>query len=291
MSSNEGEVRVARWYFGGLAGAGAACCTHPLDLLKVHLQTGGHVKQMNIVNMTIHIVKNDGVLALYSGLTGSILRQMTYTLTRFAVYGYMKDTMTKPGEVLPFHMKVLLAGVSGAAGGFVGTPGDMINVRMQNDVKLPKAQRRNYAHALDGLWKVYKHEGLNSCFNGASAATGRAVLMNIGQLSFYDQAKQVLLESGMFVDNFLTHFLASFIAGGAATILTQPVDVVKTRMMNAKPGEYTGMMHCITDLAKTGPMAFYKGLVPAFIRLAPHTILLFVFFEQLRMKFGTVEKK
>ena len=24
-----------RWYFGGLASAGAACVTHPLDLLKV----------------------------------------------------------------------------------------------------------------------------------------------------------------------------------------------------------------------------------------------------------------
>jgi len=27
---------VARWYFGGLGSAGAACCTHPLDLLKVY---------------------------------------------------------------------------------------------------------------------------------------------------------------------------------------------------------------------------------------------------------------
>lgn len=33
------EQRVSRWYFGGLASSGAACCTHPLDLLKV---TGGH---------------------------------------------------------------------------------------------------------------------------------------------------------------------------------------------------------------------------------------------------------
>ncbi|KAG8321437.1 hypothetical protein J6590_046612 [Homalodisca vitripennis] len=26
--------KLSRWYFGGLASAGAACCTHPLDLLK-----------------------------------------------------------------------------------------------------------------------------------------------------------------------------------------------------------------------------------------------------------------
>lgn len=29
------EPRVSRWYFGGLASCGAACCTHPLDLVKV----------------------------------------------------------------------------------------------------------------------------------------------------------------------------------------------------------------------------------------------------------------
>ena len=29
------ETKIARWYFGGLASAGAACCTHPLDLIKV----------------------------------------------------------------------------------------------------------------------------------------------------------------------------------------------------------------------------------------------------------------
>lgn len=29
-----------------------------------------------------------------------------------------------------------MAGISGACGGFIGTPGDMVNVRMQNDMKV-----------------------------------------------------------------------------------------------------------------------------------------------------------
>ena len=39
------KKRLAKWYFGGLGSAGAACCTHPLDLIKVHLQTqqGGNM--------------------------------------------------------------------------------------------------------------------------------------------------------------------------------------------------------------------------------------------------------
>ena len=39
MADKTEKPRLAKWYFGGLGSAGAACCTHPLDLLKVHLQT------------------------------------------------------------------------------------------------------------------------------------------------------------------------------------------------------------------------------------------------------------
>ena len=34
------QVKAHRWYFGGLASAGAAVFTHPLDLLKASLWLG-----------------------------------------------------------------------------------------------------------------------------------------------------------------------------------------------------------------------------------------------------------
>lgn len=61
----------------------------------------------------------------------------------------------------------------------------MINVRMQNDVKLPPAERRNYKNAIDGLIKVYRFEGPKALFNGASMATSRAIMMTIGQVSLW----------------------------------------------------------------------------------------------------------
>lgn len=79
------KKRITRWYFGGLASAGAACCTHPLDLLKVHLQTAGK-ERTNLITSTLNIVRNQGVLALYNGLSASLLRQLTYSTTRFAMY-------------------------------------------------------------------------------------------------------------------------------------------------------------------------------------------------------------
>lgn len=71
-------------------------------------------------------------------------------------------------------------------------------------------------------------------------------------------------------------------------MLTQPLDVLKTRAMNAKPGEFKGPVDLITFTAKQGPMAFFKGFVPAFVRLGPHTILTFIFLEQIRQNFGVL---
>uniref|UniRef100_A0A8C4LD73 Mitochondrial dicarboxylate carrier n=1 Tax=Equus asinus TaxID=9793 RepID=A0A8C4LD73_EQUAS len=289
------EARVSRWYFGGLASCGAACCTHPLDLLKVHLQTQQEVK-MRMTGMALQVVRSDGVLALYNGLSASLCRQMTYSLTRFAIYETVRDHVTAGSQgPPPFYKKVLLGSISGCIGGFVGTPADMVNVRMQNDMKLPKNQRRNYAHALDGLYRVAREEGLKKLFSGATMASSRGVFVTVGQLSCYDQAKQLVLSTGYLSDSIVTHFVASFIAaagdpphptqGGCATFLCQPLDVLKTRLMNSK-GEYRGVFHCAVETAKLGPLAFYKGLLPAAIRLMPHTVLTFVFLEQLRKHFG-----
>lgn len=177
------EKRVARWYFGGLASAGAACCTHPLDLLKVHLQTATTKgSKQGLIGNTLLIVKNQGILALYNGLSASLMRQLTYSTTRFGIYEVGKQGLSKPGEQMPFYQRVILAGMSGAAGGLVGTPADMINVRMQNDIKLPLDSRRNYKHAIDGLIQVYTREGPTKLFNGASMATSRAIMMTIGQV-------------------------------------------------------------------------------------------------------------
>uniref|UniRef100_A0A673IKG8 Mitochondrial dicarboxylate carrier-like n=1 Tax=Sinocyclocheilus rhinocerous TaxID=307959 RepID=A0A673IKG8_9TELE len=261
------EKRMSRWYFGGIASCGAACCTHPLDLVKVHLQTQQEVK-MRMVGMAMHVVKNDGVLALYNGLSASLCRQMSYSLTRFAIYETVRDMMGSGGQgPMPFYQKVLLGAFGGFTGGFIGTPADMVNVRMQNDMKLPAFQ------------------DLSQLFSGATMASSRGALVTVGQLACYDQAKQLVLGTGLMGDNILTHFLSSFIAGGCATFLCQPLDVMKTRLMNSK-GEYRGVIHCLTETARLGPLAFYKGLVPAGIRLIPHTVLTFVFLEQLKKYFG-----
>ncbi|XP_008471495.1 mitochondrial dicarboxylate carrier-like, partial [Diaphorina citri] len=120
-------------------------------------------------------------------------------------------------------------------GGLVGTPADMVNVRMQNDVKLPPEQRRNYKHAIDGMIRVYKEEGFKRLY-----------------------VKLGLLSTPYFEDNATTHFLSSLTAGAIATTMTQPLDVLKTRAMNATPGQFNSMWALVTYTAKLGPAGFFK---------------------------------
>ena len=79
--------RKNRWFDGGLAASGACCFTHPLDLLKVHLQTTGGTGKLGIVGQTAHIIRSQGALAMFNGLSASVLRNLTYSTTRFAIYG------------------------------------------------------------------------------------------------------------------------------------------------------------------------------------------------------------
>lgn len=172
-----------------------------------------------------------------------------------------------------------------------GTPGDVVNVRMQNDIKLPMDLRRNYNHVIDGMRMVVKYEGSRALFSGTTMATSRAVLMTIGQLSMYDQFKQLLLTrtpEGLLKDDTVTHLIASLLAGTTATTLTQPLDVIKTRLMNETTGHYKGAVDVARSILRDyGVFGFFRGYVPAFIRLAPHTMLTFVFLEELRKNFGT----
>jgi len=169
----------------------------------------------------------------------------------------------------------------------VGTPCDLVNVRMQNDTKLPFNHRRNYKHIFDGAIRVSREEDVANLLNGCSVNVMRGALMTIGQLAFYDQIKQMVLHYELGKDNTVTHLACSCAAGSAATALTMPLDVLKTRMMNAPvDAKFRGLVDCFIYTAKLGPSTFFKGFVPAWVRISPHTVILFLVLEQMRMYFG-----
>ena len=227
----------------------------------------------------VHVFKAEGFLGLYSGLSASLLRQVTYSTTRFGIYEELKSDFTTHKSSPSFPTLIALASTSGFLGGVAGTPADVLNVRMQHDAALPPNERRNYKNAIDGLIRMTREEGWKSLFRGVWPNSMRAVLMTASQLASYDGFKRVLIEHTPLSDNLTTHFTASFLAGFVATTICSPVDVIKTRIMSSQ--ESKGLAKLLADVYRhEGVGWMFRGWVPSFIRLGPHTIATFLFLEQ-----------
>lgn len=263
--------------------------------VRLQTQPASGVK-LNMSQMFAHIAKTDGISGLYRGvrpqtilirtrctdplqLSAAQLRQMTYSMTRFGVYETLKDRFTTSDTKPSFLTLVGMASISGFMGGFAGNPGDILNVRMQHDSALPPEKRRNYKHALNGVVRMAREEGVAALWKGVWPNSARAVLMTVGQLATYDGFKDMLLKYTPLEDNLSSHFTASFMAGFVATTICSPVDVIKTRVMSSHVKE--GLVKLVTDITRQeGLRWMFKGWVPSFIRVGPHTVLTFLFLEQ-----------
>jgi len=287
------------FWLGGVAASMAACCTHPLDLTKVRMQTlrpaaAGSLKAPSTLSIIRYSIAKEGIRSLYTGLSASLLRQMTYSLVRFGSYEEMKRYMAQTGSLSTGKL-LLAASLAGGLGGLAGNPADIMVVRMTSDSVKPPEKRYGYSNALSGIIRLIKEEGVRGLARGVGANTTRAVLMNASQVGSYDHFKSLLLRHQLPVinyqlrDNLLLHVVASFLAGTVATTICLPADVMKSRLMsssgNAKP------LDVLTrSFQKEGPMFLFKGWTPAFLRLGPFTVLLFVFLEQLKKGWTSVTK-
>ena len=209
--------RKPRWYFGGLASAAAGAVLHPLDLLKVHHQTHAHhhkakggsgeMPKVSSFRSTVELIQGQGVRSLYTGMTASLMRQLMYSGTRFALYDTTKvfwkfwklwqgqvlrrqskifqGLIDPEGKGLGFTTSFLLAGFSGAVGAVVGSPPDLVLVRMQSDIRLPKEQRRQYRNGVHGVYRVFVEEGFTKLFYGVEWNAGVHTITKKGRLWKY----------------------------------------------------------------------------------------------------------
>lgn len=303
---------------GGIASIVAGVSTHPLDLLKVRMQLQGEAQathslrpalafqngshgafhapphphappRVGLVSVGMRIVQQEGVAALFSGVSATVLRQTLYSTTRMGLYDMLKKKWSDPTTGnMPLVQKIAAGLIAGGIGAAVGNPADVAMVRMQADGRLPLAQRRNYKSVIDAISQMAKNEGVTSLWRGSSLTVNRAMLVTASQLASYDQIKETILEKGLMKDGLGTHVTASFAAGFVAAVVSNPVDVIKTRVMNMKvePGmapPYSGAVDCVVKTVRSeGPMALYKGFIPTISRQGPFTVVLFVTLEQVR---------
>jgi len=115
----------------------------------------------------------------------------------------------------------------------------------------------------------------------------RNSIINAAEIASYDQYKEFFTQKmGFSSTAFYTHFVCAFGAGFNACVVGSPVDVLKTRMMNASPGQPQGFGPIVMDIVKNqGLGTFYKGFTANFMRLGSWNVVMFVTLEQTKAWF------
>ena len=304
---------------GGTGSMIGAATAHPFDLIKVRLQVQGEAKARQkgmkvvgwrrkdgIASMAARIWRSDGVKGFFSGVSASALRQIMYSGVRFAAYDVFKAQVAGEGSgaSLGVATKAGCALAAGALGAFAGNPADLAMVRMQADGKLSPEMRRNYRGVFDALAQIARREGVSALWGGVGPCMARASVITVGHLAAYDVLKQDMFVGygGFDAASPITHFGAAISAAALSSIISNPIDVVKTRTMNAtkirekasnpdrrtkvanpRGRAYTGAIHCAKSLAQEeGYAAFYKGFFATLTRQVPYVCMTWVVVEQMK---------
>jgi solute carrier family 25 oxoglutarate transporter 11 len=180
---------------------------------------------------------------------------------------------------------------AGAFGSFIGTPCDLVLVRMQADSTLPEAERRNYKNVFDAFRRIVSEEGITSCWSGASPTIARAMSLNVAMLVTYDEAKERLNKRlGKDANQRAILFAASMLSACATSTASLPFDNIKTKLQKMKrlpdgSFPYSGFLDCAyKTAAREGITGFWAGLPTYYFRVGPHAIITLLTSEYLRKR-------
>jgi len=261
-----------------------------MDMIKVRIQLGAaEGGSTSPVVIARDMIKKDGFLSLYSGLSAGLTRQVVYTGARLGLFDIFTEKSKDPAykDVNGFLKKSVCALGAGGIAAVAGNPADLALIRMQADSMLPEAERRNYRGVFNALGSIASTDGPLGLFKGAMPTATRAMALNFGMLAFNAQAKEVLQGAGAPAG--LQVFGASAIAGFAASAFSLPFDFVKTQIQKMKPDPVTGEMPfkgpidcAMKQVKKGGIFRLWAGFPTYYFRIAPHAMITLMAQDQVK---------
>lgn len=296
MSDNPVWKACKPFVTGSLAGMSATCCIQPMDMIKVRIQLGaaegGATSPFTIASQ---MIKSEGFLSLYSGLSAGLTRQVVYTGARLGLFDiFTEKAKDKAYDGVPgFAKKSFCALGAGGIAAVAGNPADLALIRMQSDSMLPEAERRNYRGVGHALSSIATGEGPLALFKGALPTATRAMALNFGMLAFNAQAKELLQGAG--APAAVQVFGASAIAGFAASAFSLPFDFVKTQVQKMKPDPVTGEMPfkgpidcAMKQVQKGGILRLWAGFPTYYFRIAPHAMITLIAQDKIKGLWSSV---
>ena len=211
----------------------------PFDIVKTRSQASGSQSVMGSENIALRVLRQEGVGALWSGLRPSLLMTVPANVIYFSAYEHLRNAIANADgrrgseDVAP----VLAAAGAKLLASTATAPLELMRTRMQAD--------RAFAQEgmVGGATALVRREGLSALFRGLGPTLIRDVPFSCVYLVGHERLKRLLVEPhGPQHGSFCASFVAGGLAGAAATLLTMPLDVVKTRMQVGAAAQLPGVV-------------------------------------------------
>ncbi|GAB6021107.1 hypothetical protein CHUAL_003740 [Chamberlinius hualienensis] len=251
------------WYdfaAGCLAGSAGVFVGHPLDTLKVKLQTSSNQSLLSNIKLTYEQKKIGG---FFRGMTFPLITSGFINSIFFGVYGRACTVLGEDNyrnitkDVKPSFARIYLAGCAGglAQVGFV-IPFELVKVKLQaeTDGKLV------YRGSVDCIRKIWKLNGIRGCYQGGWITVCRDVPSFGVYMVVYEWIKFHL--SNWKKQEVTNTLIAGGIAGMVSWYSIIPFDMLKSRLQadDFNNRKYRGVRHCLTETySKGGLRIFFKG--------------------------------
>lgn len=283
MSEKSSPVK----YFisGGFGGVCTVLAGHPLDTIKVRLQTMPRAlaNQVPLYEGTWDCAKKtvqrEGVRGLYKGMGAPLAGVAPIFAISFFGFGVGKRLIQKGDEELTLPQLFAAGAFSGIFTTVIMAPGERIKCLLQIQQGLEKPK---YSGPTDVVKQLYREGGIKSIYKGTVATLLRDVPASGMYFMTYEFLQKTLRDVGG--DSTELGLLKTIFAGGMAGILNwsvgMPADVIKSRLQTAPEGTYRGVGHVFSVLLKEeGVTALYKGVTPVMLRAFPANAACFLGFE------------
>ncbi|XP_011694708.1 PREDICTED: congested-like trachea protein [Wasmannia auropunctata] len=274
---------------GGFGGVCTVVAGHPLDTIKVRLQTMPvpGPNELPLYSGTWDCAKKtvtkEGIRGLYKGMGAPLSGVAPIFAISFFGYSVGKKLQQRVSDEKLTTLQLFYAGAfSGIFTTVIMAPGERIKclLQIQHADAKPK-----YNGPLDCAKQLYREGGIRSIYKGTCATLLRDIPASGMYFMTYEYLKDQFTPEGGKLS-----LLATITAGGCAGIANwlvgMPPDILKSRLQTAPEGTYKkGIREVFVKLMKNeGPTALYKGVVPVMLRAFPANAACFMGFE-ICMKF------
>eukprot|EP00904_Undaria_pinnatifida_P010616 jgi/Undpi1/6685/HiC_scaffold_20.g09164.m1 len=229
------------------------------------------------------LLERGGFMELYVGLKVTVLGSFPSVGVYFGIYQFTKRQMDAIEGMSPNLSIVVSAGVGNFVASAFRVPYEVVKQRLQVGA---------YPSTLVALQSIYTEGGLLGFFakGGLKMQWARDIPYAMVTLLVYETLQKAAARrrgpNGSKKASPIENMVIGAIAGGMGSLVTNPMDMIKTRMMTS-PELYAGPMDAAwIALRNEGPQAFMKGAAPRLLHKIPANAFFFVAYEFFRTVLG-----